>query len=228
MTPRQVDWEHPTTPKQGADYLHLLHTLRSALPSPTYLITIALPAGPWCLRNINLASAAHVLDLLNLMGYDFTGPWTSLSGHHAQLTHPSGTDQTSCHSGFDHVIRGGFPSHKILLGIPVYARAFPGSSGIGQPFRKEDATEIDYVDLPADWVRDAIVDETLVAASVVDPGGKGFVSFDVPATVRMKIKYALRMKLGGVFYWTGAGDRQGNESLVKAAWDIMNDYEVGC
>lgn len=61
------------------------------------------------------------------------------------------------------------------------------------------------------------MDEGVAAASFVDSvGDKGFVSFDVPRTVRMKARYAKAMALGGLFYWHGAGDRFGEDSLVTA------------
>jgi chitinase len=39
--------------------------------------------GQYSLKNINLSDAAQDLDLLNLMGYDFAGPETEISDHHA-------------------------------------------------------------------------------------------------------------------------------------------------
>lgn len=176
--------------------------------------------GEYCLKHINLPAAANLLDFLNLMGYDFTGAWTDVSGHHAQLLPPSRnlnevypTLRKSCQGGVDYVLSHGFPSHKVILGVPVYARYFGQARAPGHPFK--GAGEMEYCDLPDQWVRGAQVDEGVAAASFVDrEGDKGFVSFDVPKTVRMKARYAKAMRLGGLFYWHGAGDRSGGESLV--------------
>ncbi|KAI1409523.1 glycoside hydrolase family 18 protein [Hypoxylon sp. FL1857] len=225
-----IDWEHPTTPQAGSDYIALLRSLRDALPSPRYLLTTALPVGEYCLRNIDLHTAGQLLDSLNLMGYDFNGPWSQVSGHHAQLFPQPGPQYAvhpdlrhSCHHGVNYLVSHLFPRHKIMLGIPAYARSFAGARGIGQPFNS--AGETDYKDLPREWIHRAKVDQTVVAASFVDnsANGRGFLSFDVPETVKCKAEYVRKMGLGGLFYWTGVGDVKGPESLVRAGYEALNN-----
>ncbi|KAF4982658.1 hypothetical protein FZEAL_1765 [Fusarium zealandicum] len=222
-----VDWEHPSCPATGENYLLFLQAIREAMPAPDYLLTSALPVGEYCLKHLDLPAVAELLDFLNLMAYDFTGGWTDVCGHQAQLLPPSEdlnevypTLRKSCQGGVDYVVNHGFPSRNILLGVPVYARFFGQARAPGQPF--EGAGEMDYCDLPDEWVEGANVDKSVAAASFVDSdGGKGFVSFDVPSTVRIKARYAKALELGGLFYWTGAGDRTGGESLVAAGWDEL-------
>ncbi|KAH7041356.1 glycoside hydrolase superfamily [Microdochium trichocladiopsis] len=224
-----IDWEHPQDSAAGADYIALLATLRQHLPAPRYLLTTALPVGQWVLRHIDLRAAAGLLDSLNLMAYDFTGSWTEVCGHQAQLLAPGAGAMEDCHpvlrksahEGVEYVVSRGFPRDKIVLGVPAYARSFAGARGAGQPFG--GAEEMDYVDLPREWIHHAQIDQRTGAAWYVDDdgngGGKGFVSFDVPETVRQKGAYARTLGLGGLFYWTGAGDINGPESLVKAGYE---------
>ncbi|KAI5860562.1 glycoside hydrolase family 18 protein [Durotheca rogersii] len=224
-----VDWEHPTTPRDGANFLALIASLREALPSPQYLITTALPTGEYCLRNIDLYVLGQLLDTLNLMGYDFTGPWTAVSGHHAQLFPQLGPQENippalcnSCHRGVTYLTSHNFPPGKILLGVPAYARSFGGACGINEQF--QSAEEMEYKEIPREWTQAASVHRDIGAASYVDysPDGKGFVSFDVPDTVRQKADYVKQMGLAGLFYWTSAGDLQGAESLVRAGYETLN------
>ncbi|KAM0323322.1 hypothetical protein ACHAQA_008914 [Verticillium albo-atrum] len=222
-----IDWEHPKDVNEGHNFLHLLYTIRMQLPGPRYLLTTALPPGEWVLRNINLAQAAQYLDFLNLMAYDLTGGWTAVSGHQAQL-YPAGNPadlphdcRAHCASGVDYCVAQGFPSRKILLGVPAYARYFPGAQGAGHPF--ENAGEMDYSAFPAEWVTHAQVDERAAAAWYVDPE-KGFASFDTPASVRIKARYVRDRQLGGLMYWTGSADRPGRESLVSAGYLEMHGY----
>ncbi|KAM0414212.1 hypothetical protein ACHAPD_007457 [Fusarium lateritium] len=223
-----IDWEHPQTPEAGRNYVLFLQDIRNVMTHSQFLLTSALPTGEYCLKHLNLPVVAHLLDFLNLMGYDFTGGWTDVCGHHAQLLPPSRnlnevypTLRKSCQRGVDFLIANGFPRHKIVLGIPVYARYFGEARGPGHPFKSSG--EIDYCDLPDEWVADAKVDQSIAAASFVDnKGDKGFVSFDVPGTVSIKAGYAKALGLGGLFYWTGAGDRKGHESLVTAGWTTLN------
>lgn len=204
---------------QGQNYNQLLATLRSYLPSPTYIITSALPAGEWALRNINLAQAVVYLDFVNLMAYDFSGPWTKVCGHHAQLHCPqiAGGDVTeSCSSAVTYVLSKGVPSHKILLGVPTYGRSFLGATKVGQTFSGHGGEEgtFEYRDLPRPGTHEQI-DELAVAAFCVGSDG-GFVSYDNPRTVQLKALFARQHRLGGLFYWTGTADLPGPKSLIQA------------
>ncbi|CAG8954996.1 hypothetical protein HYFRA_00008685 [Hymenoscyphus fraxineus] len=218
-----VDWEHPQTPTAGKNYIHLLHTTRQHLPPP-YLLTTALPTGTYCLKNISLLEASQYLSFLNLMAYDFTGSWTAVSGHHAQLFSPPSTFNTttnpclqkSTHTAVEYILSQRFPASKIILGIPLYARYFPGATAPGQSFEK--GGEMEYRDMDVVWRRDAVVDEDCVAEWYVDSNkGFGFVSFDGVVSVRRKAEYVLERGLGGLFFWTGVGDLEGG-SLVGSTY----------
>ncbi|KAK7408084.1 hypothetical protein QQX98_009739 [Neonectria punicea] len=225
-----IDWEHPKDLETGSNYLRLLHDIRQALPEPWFLLTSALPVGEYCLRHVDLPAVANLLDFLNLMAYDFAGGWGDVSGHHAQLLPPSRnlnevypSLRASAHGGVDYLLAHGFPSRKIVLGVPAYARYFGQARGPGHPF--QGSGEMEYCDLPEQWVREAHVHESAATACFVDgEGDKGFVSFDVPSTVRSKARYSKSMGLGGLFYWHGAGDRTGGESLVTAGWSELQGY----
>ncbi|KAH6949361.1 glycoside hydrolase superfamily [Fusarium venenatum] len=211
-----IDWEHPQTPEAGRNYVLFLQDIRNVMTHSQFLLTSALPTGEYCLKHLNLPVVAHLLDFLNLMGYDFTGGWTDVCGHHAQLLPPSRnlnevypTLRKSCQRGVDFLIANGFPRHKIVLGIPVYARYFGEARGPGHPFKSSG--EIDYCDLPDEWVADAKVDQGIAAASFVDnKGDKGFV-------------LCQSLGLGGlVLLGRAPGDRKGHESLVTAGWTTLN------
>lgn len=225
-----VDWEHPTTKEEGANYVLLLQDLRKAMPEPTYLLTTALPVGEYCLKSIDLCGLGEVVDFLNLMGYDFAGQWTDFSGHHAQMHVTRGADDTpvpgekSCFGGIIYAIDKGFPTRKIVLGVPAYARYFPGAKGPSESF--SEAGVMDYNELPEAWITGARVESSLSAASIVDEeSGKGFVSFDVPETVAMKARSIKELGLAGLFYWTAASDRDDGQSLVAAGFKELQSPE---
>ncbi|OAA63553.1 Glycoside hydrolase, family 18, catalytic domain protein [Niveomyces insectorum RCEF 264] len=152
----------------------------------------------------------------------------------------------SCQTGLRYLLGRGLPPERILLGIPAYARVFYGARGPGDTFTNGESsggcggggadeeanapTEIDYRDVPADWKRRVHVDRTRVAAWLVvdddddddNVGGHKFVSLDVPETVRAKAAFARSTGLGGLFFWTGAGDAVGDDSLVVAGFDGLH------
>lgn len=231
-----VDWEHPRTPDEGRDYLRLLHACRAVLPAPRYLLATALPVDPSVLGRLDLRGVAALVNHINLMCYDFTGPWSETAGHQAQLFAPS---PPSAKAGVQYLVDRGVPPQRILLGIPAYARVFLGARHVGDGFQKDagdkgdqdkEEVEIDYRDVPAEWKQKGVlqVDPARATAWAVVPrrgGNKGtsFVSMDVPVTVRAKAAFVRRAGLGGLFYWTGAGDAVGDdESLVAAGFDALH------
>lgn len=221
-----MDWEHPSNSEEGRNYVLLLEELRRSLPAPQYLLTTALPVGEWCLKHIDLEKAAERVDFINLMCYDFAGPWTELSGHQSQLYAPAcphdAFSKRSGHGAVHYFLARGVPSRKIILGVPVYGRSFLGADCVGQRFSAQpgEGSVHDYRDLPLPGAQE-FMDERLGAAG--SSGGEGgFVSYDTPHTVQIKAEYVKANNLGGLFYWTGVADADGPRSLVNAGYKVLS------
>lgn len=218
-----IDWEHPSDPEQGRNFLDLLAAVRLHLPANRYLLTAALPAGQWALQNIDLNKAQDYLDFINLMAYDFTGSWTPTAGHHAQLF-PGSAGEASGSAAVEYVISTGFPAARILLGVPLYGRSFLGASGPGQGYNGhggQDGT-FDYKILPRPDTEEIV--NTRVVAAFCTGGDGGFVSYDNPETVRIKARWSREMRLGGLFYWAGTADvPPGPRSLISAGYKALHD-----
>ncbi|EEH34600.1 endochitinase [Paracoccidioides lutzii Pb01] len=233
-----VNWEHPETPQEAADYFCLLARLREQFPSPDYLLTTTMAGAQWALQNINLTFIHQYVDYINLMAFDFAGHWMRQSGHHAQLftqqTNPYNQDACiiSADSGVSYVMGQGVPAYKILLGIPVYGHAFPGTNGINQPYEGPGGTEleemvIDYCHLPQGGPE--MHDDALGAAYCVDwidegDGAAGFISYDSTKSVQCKARYAKQKGLGGLFYWDIGADALGERSLVAAGYTELHEF----
>ena len=221
----KVDWEHPSDPDQGNNYVQMLEALRQALPTPQYLLTSALPAGTWALRDISLCQASIYLDLINLMAYDFSGPWTKLCGYQSQLYSPASPynddAKTSGDSAVTYLISNGVPPHKILLGVPAYGRSFLGATCAGSQYTGAAGDEgtFEYRDLPRPGA--IVCYDNKVNAVFCVGGDGGFVTYDDPITVRAKASYSQQRGLAGLFYWTGTGDRNDSQSLVEAGYRAL-------
>lgn len=190
------------------------------------MLTTALPAGAWALDCMNLNAVSRYVDYINIMAYDFSGPWTLLTGHQAQLhvpIHPQGdTVYTSGASAVKYMIDGGVPSRQILLGIPAYGRSFPGATDVGQRNEGYGAPERVYIykDLPRPGTVELVDD--MVGSAYCIGGDGGFVSYDNKETVRMKALFARDKDLGGLFYWEGTMDKMGGSSLIKEGHDTLH------
>ncbi|THC91046.1 hypothetical protein EYZ11_009486 [Aspergillus tanneri] len=219
-----VDWEHPANPQQGLDYVRLLARLREFLPAPRYVLATCLPAGQWALRNIDLSKAQMYLELINVMTYDFSGPWTNESGHHAQLYSPSrNPGAISCHSAVSYILSQGVDPKKLLLGIPAYGRSFLDSSKPGQRYAGcggEDGV-FDYNALPRPGAKECHDDK--LGAAYCSGGDGGFVTYDTPRTVQQKARFVTKSKLGGLFYWHIGGDAQGPRSLIETGYNTLHE-----
>jgi chitinase len=137
-----IDWEYPSNEPQSLQYYRLIERLRTALPSPRYLVTIAVPAGAWALRHMNPGEVSKHVDMINLMAYDFVGPFPGVtkSGHHARLRSSEGgqnrsvIERISGETAISFLLRQGVPREKIILGLPLYGRSFIGANGPEQGF----------------------------------------------------------------------------------------------
>jgi chitinase len=198
LTRYPVCWEYPASPQQGADFIDLLAVTRLHLPEDEYFLTAAIPAATGVLQNIDVCQAAQYLDMINLMAYDFAGPWTHRSGHHSQLYSMS-KDDTSASSGVSYLIGCGCPAKKINLGIPLYGRSFLGVSGPGHRFKGAGGEEgcFEYNQLPRKGTKETV--DKRVGAAMCVGGDGGFVTYDNPDTVRMKASYCKQKGLGVSF-----------------------------
>jgi chitinase len=140
-----VDWEYPKDHQEALDLLALLETVRAELDAysatlpnkPHFLLTIAAPAGPQNYEKLPLSDLARVLDFINLMAYDYSGSWDDKAGHMANL-YPS--DQAaltpfSTDRAVKYYMDHGVPAHKLVLGMPLYGRAFCHTNGPGHHYQ---------------------------------------------------------------------------------------------
>lgn len=165
------------------------------MPEDHFTLTAALPANKAVLQHIDLDAAAGYVDFINLMAYDFFGHWTPTSGHHAQL-YAMSKDETSASAGVAYLMSKGFPSKKILLGIPTYGRSFLSATGPAQGFQGGggDSGTFDYNRLPLSGCKEA-TDKRYVAAQCVGGEG-GFVTYDNSETVQIKAAFCKQKMLG--------------------------------
>lgn len=147
-----IDWEYPKSEAEGRDFVELLRGVRGelerysesvaeALPQqqrPHFLLTVASPAGPSNCRWLQLREMDRYLDFWNMMAYDFAGSWDKLAGHQANVypsTTQPGATPFSIDSAVQYYAQQGVPAEKVVLGMPLYGRAFQGTDGPGSEFK---------------------------------------------------------------------------------------------
>ena len=242
------DWEYPggggeagnaASPSDGANYAALLQLVRQkfdvlgAQLGRRYGISVASPAGIDKIATFNLAGLAPSVDHFNLMSYDFHGTWETTTGHQSAFTgDAAGYDIQTAVKAY---LAAGVPAAKVILGAPLYTRAWSGVADGGDGGYLETSSAAaagtfekgvyDYKDLVAQMQTSAgswklYWDDTAQAAYVYDAAGDTFSSFETRASIAQKSDWAERLGLGGMMFWDITGDALGtSESLVDAAYE---------
>jgi chitinase len=216
-----IDWEYPQDATQAHNYVLLLEETRRAIDAYSLahnngkrmLLTVAVPAGPSNYQKLQISQMDQYLDFWNLMAYDFAGSWDTISGHQANIF-PSTSNPSSTPFSADAAIKaycaGGVAPHKIVLGMPLYGRAFentndPGTSFTGVGDGSWENGVWDYKALPQPGARE-VNDNTLLAAYSYDPARRKMISYDTPEIQAMKCEYIKSCGLGGGMWWELSGD----------------------
>ncbi|OWB64341.1 hypothetical protein B5S32_g5492 [[Candida] boidinii] len=142
-----IDWEYPENESDSKGFIKLINYLRSQLDCTEefllnsknlhqkFLLTTALPASIYYLKNYKIKEVINNLSFINLMGYDLRGPWSKKAGFHSNLFNPNlkygwkpsskNEESISVSDAVDYIIDNKkIDSQKIILGMPLYGRKF--------------------------------------------------------------------------------------------------------
>ncbi|KAH8661437.1 endochitinase 1 precursor [Tricladium varicosporioides] len=235
-----IDWEYPKNAAEAEHFVLLLKECREkmdeyskSLPHKHHFeLTVACPAGPQNYQNMDIKAMDHYLDFWNLMAYDYAGSWDSKAGHQANLRPskhcPEATPFNTVQAVEAYKHHGVHPN-KIVLGMPLYGRAFTNTDGLGQPFNGvgEGSWEngvFDYKALPLPGAEEKY-DEEAGASYSYDTAKKHLVSYDTVNMVKEKTAWIKHQGLGGAMWWESSADRTGSESLICTAASELERLE---
>ncbi|KAK3677259.1 Chitinase 4 [Recurvomyces mirabilis] len=237
-----IDWEYPKSEAEGQHFVLLLQAVREELERysnclaerPHFLLTVASPAGPSNCQWLKMKEMDRYLDFWNMMAYDFAGSWDQQAGHQANV-YPSRERPKATPFSIDFAVKyyiehGVHPS-KIVLGMPLYGRAFQGTDGPGCGYSGvgEGSWENgvwDYKALPRPGAQ-YYIDKEAIASWCYDPGTHLMVSYDSPEVATQKVEYIKQKGLGGAMWWESSGDHPLNhdESLIRVVVEGLGGYE---
>ncbi|CAD6577877.1 MAG: Endochitinase 1 [Tremellales sp. Tagirdzhanova-0007] len=141
-----VDWRMvvlPATAPEAESYVQLLHELRHGLEQLAlskkrgrgqYQLTVAAPCGASNMSMLRIADMDRVLDFWNLMAYDFAGSWDPVANHQANLSGTESSNLPSVDKAVKHYLSHGVKASKLVVGMPLYGRAFADTSGPGSAY----------------------------------------------------------------------------------------------
>ncbi len=221
-----LDWEFPGYAPHGgrpidkANFTKLLQELRAKLAvlkastGKSYQLSAAVSCNPSIAANgYEFANIEPLLDVVNLMSYDFGGDWNSTAQHASPLQNYPGSESPAFNAAACTDFwrtTGTVPASKLVLGMAHYGRSVAGAKAIGQPAAGHDAahwggdTETRYYDIVAKQKSDPSFrtgyDATAMTAYGYFDNG-GFISFENETSIAARTKYVLDQNLGGFMIW---------------------------
>jgi len=252
-----IDWEYPVCcglgtntyrPEDKQNYTDLLAEFRRQLDAidPNLLLTIAAPAGPHNINNLELKQFQQYLNFINLMTYDYHGSWDSSTGHLAPMYRAS--DDPFAQPGWsmdetvETYINMGIPEDQLVLGLPFYGCSWTGVSagpegnglyqsatGVG-PGERGEPGMLNYRSI-IETYEPAYTKYYHTEAKV--PwlyNGSNFISYDDPTAIARKAEYILQENMAGAMFWNLMSDLKGNpapsDSLLYTLWNGLNSGSV--
>jgi chitinase len=239
-----IDWEFPVeggpdpgTAEDPENFTKLLLELRAGLDSLDrhYELTLATTQNPNRVQYLEIPKIAPVLDFINVMTYDFAGPWVKSipTGHNAPLyqnpNNPTATASLfTVNAAVASYLDAGLPRDKLVLGVPFYGYiygAVPPGENRGLYSSWNDKPEgswapgiVDYDDIrdnylsSGDW--EYHYDPSSKVPWLYSETLQQFISFDDVGSLAEKTNYVKEQNLKGVMIWDLSSDR--NYDLLTA------------
>ncbi|KAL2373419.1 chitinase [Blastomyces gilchristii SLH14081] len=238
-----VDWEYPKNDDEAKNFVELLKVTREKLDAVAkdrrFFLTVASPAGPQNFEKLRLQEMTTLVDFYNLMAYDYSGSWDEIAGHQSNIdgskSNPKSTPFSTEAALEYYTGVGGVPPSKIVLGMPLYGRAFANTDGPGTPFHGNGGGGSfepgiwDYKVLPKSGAveyLDSLEKDGCGASWSYDLSTRTMISYDTVAMVEEKTRYIINKGLGGGMWWEASGDRD-PRSAEKDKGSLIGTFVEG-
>lgn len=199
------------------------------------MISIASSANYAYLHNYEFGKIHQYLDWINLMSYDFHGPFKSaldvVTGHNSALYQdPSEPEPEMVVSDFnvaaavEEFLALGVPASKINAGLAFYGRGYGGvpstNNGLYQGYSGPagkgtwEHGVFDYSDLKDNYVNKngytAHTDSLAGVPWLYSAAEQTMISYDDEHSIALKSAYIQQKSIGGAMFWEFSGDRHGD------------------
>jgi len=225
-----IDWEYPQSNTDKANFYSLMSAIRTALPSPKYVISIDVPNIPNPYYGFD--QLKQVVDMFNIMLYDCAGPWTGYAELNSPIFNdtsnpsPQGSADQSATCFTDDL---GVPADQLNMGTPFYGYYYTKLTYLyeicqpctsGNVISETYGTYIKQRINAQGWVRH-FDNMAQVPYLLHSDGSDGFITYDDYNSTYTRVSYSVYTRgLGGSFMWSLDQDYDGTtQDLLDAMYN---------
>lgn len=240
-------------PEDKQNYTKLMKETREALTAQgkkdgkSYLLTIAGGPNVSFAKNTELKELMKYLDFINVMTYDYHGAWETTTNHNTPLyanpNDPTQDNTYSVDSTIQAYLDAGVKPEDMNLGLAFYGRGWVGvvntaNNGLWQEGQAPVSAGFgsgsweggcfDYIDIVENYIGKGNYTRYFDPVAKVPYlyNGTSFISYDDEESIKIKLQYAEKMKLGGTMFWEFSADKK--KTLQKVIADFYgNNLDTG-
>lgn len=227
-----IDWEYPGFADHGGtaqdivNYTLFLSEIRTAIDiygnsvGKTMLLSIAVGAAPDKMDDVQWSSISGIVDMINLMSYDYFGTWDAATNHNSPLHAPlQGDPQFNIEASINNLTQVyGVDENMINVGVAFYGRSqktngtpalFANGNGLADntTFYEDDGTPLYYNILAkANLFTSHWDNQAMVPYMTGNNGLNTFLSYDDEQSIGEKAKFIVDHNLRGAIIWEITGD----------------------
>ncbi len=220
-----IDWEVPNA-KDMSDCTTLMQELRDELPAGQWLISMAMPTDPqtWG-AGFDVPALAPIVDFMNVMTYDFVGPWTGWTGLNSPLFQdPADPNQLGSVATTMNLYQTkyGVPVAQLNMGTAFYGYVFDGADTLWIACPTCNVTQQNYGSYikpllhSSAWQKEN--DKSAKSPYLVNSTTPALITYDNTASTATKANYVLKQRgFGGMFMWELSADYDGHSQDLMTA-----------
>ena len=224
-----IDWEYPgyetgrDTAIDKPNYTTLMYTIRQKLKSVNedYLVTAAIPGGPWGNTRFEIYNLNSILDYFHLMTYDFHN--SAKVVHHTALYSSNGTSLGCSVDSTVALFKSlGVSPNKLVVGAAFYGRkyvlseAVENSAMLGSTKVAASGECVTFTQVYNNYLTKVdnvnifnAYDSSSKAHYIIDKPNKVVISYESTTSLAAKCNYVKDNNLGGLMFWDYGEDATG-------------------